>query len=128
MSDHCEAVRIMSTRCFASLIQLMPLDGAIPEPPGLSPELKARRIKDKYFLEQLFNPKKIEDYKIPVPVSAELRSYQQVRKLGYSVSPCSFQLSILLARHARPVSVGGGFARAKKIKKLKNAMNLCSVF
>ncbi|KAJ2939739.1 hypothetical protein O0L34_g17931 [Tuta absoluta] len=77
MSDHCEAVRVMSTRCFASLIQLMPLDGAIPEPAGLAPEMKARRARDKHFLEQLFNPKSIKDYKIPVPVSAELRSYQQ---------------------------------------------------
>lgn len=77
MSDHCEVVRVMSTRCFASLIQLMPLDGAIPEPPGLSPEMRARRLQDKHFLEKLFNPKSIEDYKIPVPVSAELRSYQQ---------------------------------------------------
>lgn len=78
MSDHCEAVRVMSTRCFASLIQLMPLDGAIPEPAGLSADMRARRLKDKHFLEQLFNPKSIKDYKIPVPVSAELRSYQQV--------------------------------------------------
>ncbi|KAL0841533.1 hypothetical protein ABMA28_015203 [Loxostege sticticalis] len=77
MSDHCEAVRVMSTRCFASLIQLMPLDGAIPEPPGLSADMRARRAKDKEFLEKLFNPKAIKDYKIPVPVSAELRSYQQ---------------------------------------------------
>lgn len=77
MSDHCEAVRIMSTRCFASLIQLMPLDGAVSEPPDLTPDLKARRRHDKQFLEQLFNPKSIKDYKIPVPVSAELRSYQQ---------------------------------------------------
>uniref|UniRef100_A0A2A4JRU2 TATA-binding protein-associated factor 172 n=1 Tax=Heliothis virescens TaxID=7102 RepID=A0A2A4JRU2_HELVI len=77
MSDHCEAVRIMSTRCFASLIQLMPLDGAAAEPPGLAPDLRARRHHDKLFLEQLFNPKTIKDYKIPVPVSAELRSYQQ---------------------------------------------------
>lgn len=79
MSDHCEAVRIMSTRCFASLIQLMPLDGGVAEPPDLSPELRARRRSDKHFLDQLFNPKSIKDYKIPVPVSAELRSYQQVR-------------------------------------------------
>ncbi|XP_068631717.1 TATA-binding protein-associated factor 172 [Battus philenor] len=77
MSDHCEAVRTMSTRCFATLIQLMPLDGAIPEPEGLSSEMRARRQRDKQFLEQLFNPKSIKDYKIPVPVSAELRSYQQ---------------------------------------------------
>ncbi|KAJ8729896.1 hypothetical protein PYW07_016934 [Mythimna separata] len=77
MSDHSEAVRMMSTRCFASLIQLMPLDGGAAEPPDLSPELRARRRSDKQFLDQLFNPKTIPDYKIPVPVSAELRSYQQ---------------------------------------------------
>ncbi|CAK1596473.1 unnamed protein product [Parnassius mnemosyne] len=77
MSDHCEPVRTMSTRCFATLIQLMPLDGAIPEPEGLSAEMRARRQRDKQFLEQLFNPKSIKDYKIPVPVSAELRCYQQ---------------------------------------------------
>ncbi|XP_026728975.1 TATA-binding protein-associated factor 172 [Trichoplusia ni] len=77
MSDHCEAVRIMSTRCFASLIQLMPLDGPAADPPDLEPELRARRNSDKQFLDQLFNPKSIKDYKIPVPVSAELRSYQQ---------------------------------------------------
>ncbi|CAH0723161.1 unnamed protein product, partial [Brenthis ino] len=77
MSDHNEAVRMMSTRCFATLIQLMPLDGAIPEPEGLSQELRERRQKDKHFLEQLFNPKSIKDYKIPIPVTAELRSYQQ---------------------------------------------------
>lgn len=67
----------MSTRCFASLIQLMPLDGAAPEPEGLSPELRARRLSDKRFLDQLFNPRSIQDYKVPVPVAAELRSYQQ---------------------------------------------------
>lgn len=78
MSDHCAAVRVMSTRCFASLIQLMPLDGAIPEPAGLSQQLKERRLRDKAFLEQLFNPKLIKDYKIPVQINAELRSYQQV--------------------------------------------------
>ncbi|XP_047507448.1 TATA-binding protein-associated factor 172 isoform X2 [Pieris napi] len=77
MSDHNESVRVMSTRCFATLIQLMPLDGAVPEPPNLSPELKARRQRDRTFIDQLFNPKSIKDYKIPIPVSAELRSYQQ---------------------------------------------------
>ncbi|XP_073944853.1 histone acetyltransferase 1 [Choristoneura fumiferana] len=77
MSDHCEAVRVMSTRCFASLIQLMPLDGGVPEPDGLAPELRERRLADKQFLDQLFDPKTIKDYKIPVPMSAELRSYQQ---------------------------------------------------
>lgn len=78
MSDHNESVRVMSTRCFATLIQLMPLDGAIPEPRNLSPELKAMRQRDRAFIGQLFNPKSIKDYKIPIPVSAELRTYQQV--------------------------------------------------
>ncbi|XP_037872646.2 TATA-binding protein-associated factor 172 isoform X1 [Bombyx mori] len=77
MSDHSEAVRMMSTRCFATLIQLMPLEGAVPEPPDLAPALRDRIRHDKNFLEQLFNPKSIKDYKIPVPLSAELRSYQQ---------------------------------------------------
>ncbi|XP_052740467.1 TATA-binding protein-associated factor 172 [Bicyclus anynana] len=77
MSDHNESVRMMSTRCFATLIQLMPLDGAVPEPAGLSQDMRERKARDKHFLEQLFNPKSIKDYKIPVPVSAELRSYQQ---------------------------------------------------
>ncbi|CAH0750596.1 unnamed protein product [Diatraea saccharalis] len=77
MSDHCEAVRVMSTRCFASLIQLMPLDGAVPEPPDLSPDMRERRNRDKNFLDKLFNPKTIENYKIPVPVTADLRTYQQ---------------------------------------------------
>ncbi|CAH2231989.1 jg4050 [Pararge aegeria aegeria] len=77
MSDHNEAVRMMSTRCFATLIQLMPLDGAVPEPAGLSQEMRDRKLRDKHFLEQLFNPKSIKDYSIPIPVSAELRSYQQ---------------------------------------------------
>ncbi|XP_030026584.2 TATA-binding protein-associated factor 172 isoform X2 [Manduca sexta] len=76
MSDQCMAVRVMATRCFATLVQLMPLDGAAPAPP-LAPELRARRRQDRRFLDQLFNPATIPDYKIPVPVSAELRSYQQ---------------------------------------------------
>lgn len=78
MSDHCEPVRVMATRCFATLVQLMPLDGAVPEPTGLSQEMRARRASDKRFIERLFNPKLIEDYKIPIAFSAELRGYQQV--------------------------------------------------
>ncbi|CAG9584894.1 unnamed protein product [Danaus chrysippus] len=77
MSDHNPSVRTMSTRCFATLIQLMPLDGPAAAPPDLSPDMLHRRNKDKTFLDQLFNPKTIKDYKIPIPVTAELRSYQQ---------------------------------------------------
>lgn len=77
MSDPDQAVRLMSTQCFATLIQLMPLDGSTPDLPELSEELKIRKAKDKEFLEYLFTPKKIPDFKIPIKINAELRSYQQ---------------------------------------------------
>lgn len=78
MSDQDQSVRLISTSCFATLIQLMPLDGNSPEiKENLSEELKVRKIKDREFLDYLFRPKSIPDYKIPVPINAELRSYQQ---------------------------------------------------
>ncbi|VVC86555.1 unnamed protein product, partial [Leptidea sinapis] len=77
MSDPNESVRVMSTRCFATLIQLMPLDSDVPDPPQLSPAMSARRRADKRFVDQLFNPAAIPDYKVPVPIAADLRSYQQ---------------------------------------------------
>jgi TATA-binding protein-associated factor len=78
MSDQDQHVRLMATHCFATLIQLMPLDGGVPDPPNLTLELTKQKARERRFLEQLFNPKSIEDYKIPVPIQAELRSYQQV--------------------------------------------------
>lgn len=78
MSDHESSVRQISTHCFATLIQLMPLDGAVPNPPMMTTTLVQQKDKDKAFLEQLFNPKTIPDYVVPVKIYAELRSYQQV--------------------------------------------------
>lgn len=78
MSDQDTSVRLMATHCFATLIQLMPLDGGIPNLPLLTEELSSQKARDKEFLEQLFNPKTIPDYKVPVPIRATLRSYQQV--------------------------------------------------
>ncbi|KAG5679831.1 hypothetical protein PVAND_009369 [Polypedilum vanderplanki] len=78
MSDQDQAVRLISTSCFATLIQLMPLDGQSNDiNENLNEELKQRKIKDREFLDYLFRPKSIPDYKIPVPINAELRSYQQ---------------------------------------------------
>ncbi|XP_067006130.2 TATA-binding protein-associated factor 172 [Anabrus simplex] len=77
MSDQNQPVRLMATHCFAMLIQLMPLDGGVPDPPNLTMELVKQKARERKFLEQLFNPKSIEDYKVPVPIQAELRSYQQ---------------------------------------------------
>uniref|UniRef100_A0A1B6DFE2 TATA-binding protein-associated factor 172 n=1 Tax=Clastoptera arizonana TaxID=38151 RepID=A0A1B6DFE2_9HEMI len=77
MSDQDTSVRLAATHCFASLIQLMPLDGGVPNPPNMTLQLTEQKAKDKEFLEQLFNPKTIPDYKVPVPIRASLRSYQQ---------------------------------------------------
>lgn len=78
MSDQNEAVRLMSTNCFATLIQLMPLDGLTTDLELKSTgDLKNRKMKDKEFINYLFNPKSIPDFKVPVPISTELRSYQQ---------------------------------------------------
>lgn len=80
MSDQDTAVRLTATHTFAALIQLMPLDGGAGgrPPPAMPPALTERREQDRLFLEQLFNPRTIPDYKVPVPIRASLRSYQQV--------------------------------------------------
>lgn len=78
MSDQNQAVRLIATNCFATLIQLMPLDGLTPDlKDDLTDDLKQRKMKDKEFLEYLFRPKSIPDFKVPVAINAELRSYQQ---------------------------------------------------
>lgn len=78
MSDQNQCVRLMGTHSFASLVQLMPLDGGVPEPPNLKGSvLSEKREKEREFLQQLLSPSTIPDYEIPVPIDAELRSYQQ---------------------------------------------------
>lgn len=78
MSDQDEPVRLISTSCFATLIQLMPLDGQSPDiTEDLNNDLKKRKMKDREFLDYLFRPKSIPDYKVPIPINAELRNYQQ---------------------------------------------------
>ncbi|KAK3929318.1 TATA-binding protein-associated factor 172 [Frankliniella fusca] len=77
MSDQDQSVRLCATHSFATLIQLMPLDGGVPDPPNFSSDLSKHKQAEKQFLEQLFNPKTIKDFKIPVPINAQLRSYQQ---------------------------------------------------
>ena len=36
-----------------------------------------RREEERYFLTQLLDGSKVEQYKVPVPIKAELRKYQQ---------------------------------------------------
>ncbi|KAL8187148.1 UNVERIFIED_CONTAM: btaf1 RNA polymerase II, B-TFIID transcription factor-associated, 170kDa [Gekko kuhli] len=77
MSDQTDSVRFMATQCFATLIRLMPLEAGIPDPPNMSEDLIKIKAKERHFLEQLLDGKKLENYRIPVPIKAELRKYQQ---------------------------------------------------
>lgn len=81
LSDQEESVRKMASQCFATLIQLMPLDGSVPIPPNLSDNknlLMNELIKSqRQFLDQLFNPNQINDYQVPIMINAKLRTYQQ---------------------------------------------------
>lgn len=36
-----------------------------------------RREEERHFLTQLLDGSKVEEYKVPVPIKAELRKYQQ---------------------------------------------------
>lgn len=50
----------------------------IPDPPSMSDDLIRQKARERHFLEQLLDGRKLENYKIPVPIKAELRKYQQV--------------------------------------------------
>jgi TATA-binding protein-associated factor len=77
MSDSDNDIRLIATTSFATLVKLVPLEEGIPDPPGLSQELLKGRDRERTFIAQLLDPKKVETFKIPVAIKAELRSYQQ---------------------------------------------------
>ncbi|KUL90479.1 hypothetical protein ZTR_00231 [Talaromyces verruculosus] len=77
MSDSDNDVRLLSTTSFATLVKLVPLEAGIPDPPGLSEELLKGRDRERKFMSQMLDPRKIEPFEIPVAIKAELRSYQQ---------------------------------------------------
>jgi TATA-binding protein-associated factor len=77
MSDSDNEIRLIATTSFATLVKLVPLEAGIPDPPGLSQELLQGRDRERTFIAQLLDPKKVEPFQIPVAIKAELRSYQQ---------------------------------------------------
>ena len=77
MSDSDNEIRLIATTSFATLVKLVPLEAGIPDPPGLSEELLRGRDRERTFMAQLLDPKKVEPFQIPVAINAELRSYQQ---------------------------------------------------
>jgi len=44
----------------------------------MSEAMVEQKQKERVFLEQLLDAKKLQSYTIPVPIKAELRKYQQV--------------------------------------------------
>ncbi|KAJ2899591.1 uncharacterized protein MKZ38_002965 [Zalerion maritima] len=77
MSDSDTDIRMIATTSFATLVKLVPLESGIPDPPGLSEELLKGRDRERQFIGQLLDPKRIEPFHVPVSIKAELRSYQQ---------------------------------------------------
>ncbi|EMD00379.1 hypothetical protein BAUCODRAFT_144057 [Baudoinia panamericana UAMH 10762] len=77
MSDSDSGVRLLATTAFATLVKLVPLEAGIPDPPGLPEALLKGRERERKFIAQMLDPKKVEPFQIPVAIKAELRSYQQ---------------------------------------------------
>jgi hypothetical protein len=77
MSDPDDDLRYLATNTFASLVKMVPLEAGLPDPSGFSQELLTKRETEREFLTQLLDGSKVENYKIPVPIQAELRKYQQ---------------------------------------------------
>jgi TATA-binding protein-associated factor len=77
MSDSDDDVRLLATTAFATLVKLVPLEAGIPDPPGLSEELLKGRNRERKFMAQMLDVRKVEPFEIPVAIKAELRPYQQ---------------------------------------------------
>ncbi|GAA6038936.1 hypothetical protein JCM8097_000582 [Rhodosporidiobolus ruineniae] len=77
MSDSDDDVRLVATNTFATLVKLVPLEAGLPDPPGFSDELLAKRQSEREFLMQLLDGSKVAEYKIPVDIGVELRKYQR---------------------------------------------------
>ena len=77
MSDSDNDVRLIAATAFATLVKLVPLEAGIPDPPGFSEELLKGRERERKFIGQMLDPKKAEDFQIPVAIKASLRPYQQ---------------------------------------------------
>lgn len=76
MSDPDGSVRQTVTHSFAALVPLLPLSRGASLPGGLSERLSSS-AEDVQFLEQLLDNTQIDDFKLNIDLSVELRRYQQ---------------------------------------------------
>src|SRR5690606_3851712 len=74
MSDQNQSVRLLATQCFAQLVKLMPLDNPTHQ---IKSEILNRKKQESNFMDMLLHPQKLNEYSLPIPIKAELRSYQQ---------------------------------------------------
>ena len=77
MSDSDNDIRLIATTTFATLVKLVPLEAGIPDPPGFPESLLAGRDRERKFISQMLDIRKVEPFAVPVAIKAELRSYQQ---------------------------------------------------
>ena len=77
MSDSDNDIRLIATTTFATLVKLVPLEAGIPDPPGFPETLLKGRDRERKFISQMLDFKKVEPFQLPVAIKAELRSYQQ---------------------------------------------------
>ncbi|KAI4093772.1 MAG: hypothetical protein LQ344_002675 [Seirophora lacunosa] len=77
MSDSDNDVRLIATTAFATLVKLVPLEAGIPDPPGFPEKLLEGRDRERKFISQMLDARKVEPFTVPVAIKAELRSYQQ---------------------------------------------------
>ena len=96
MSDQNSFVRLLATQCFAQLVRLMPLDNSKENDKLIDAKFLAKKRAQIEFLEQLLNPKKLTEYKLPIATNVELRSYQQ-EGINYLAFLNKYRLHGLLA-------------------------------
>ncbi|KAJ1310135.1 hypothetical protein OPQ81_006880 [Rhizoctonia solani] len=77
MSDNDNDCRYVASNTFASLVRMVPLEAGLPDPPGFTQELLAKRETEREFLTQLLDGSKVTPYEIPIKLNVELRKYQQ---------------------------------------------------
>ncbi|CAG0889106.1 unnamed protein product [Darwinula stevensoni] len=78
MSDNDVPTRLMSSQCFASLVQLMPFHASAMKNSELpKSQMHSPTADQKNFLEQLLNPSLMKSVPVPKIILAELRKYQQ---------------------------------------------------
>ncbi|XP_037082092.1 TATA-binding protein-associated factor 172-like [Pollicipes pollicipes] len=77
MSDRDTAVRLLASRSFAAIIQLMPLEPGCGGAEAVPPHLAELKRAERRFLDQLMDPACIDQVAVPASVRAQLRPYQR---------------------------------------------------